>query len=169
VQDWLVDREWRGGRDWNYTPAFPVPSGGDTGFVRLNIKGRERDGFLPQAEEDRADFVAFLCDNLRALRVKDTGEPVVSDITFAKDAFPGPCSYLLPDLILRWKPEKPAKEIWSEELGSIKAELKTGRGGLHTGDGFAILAGAVERLDNQIPPLRDVRDYKDFVTALLDA
>ena len=25
VQDWLVDREWRGGKDWKTTPAFPVP------------------------------------------------------------------------------------------------------------------------------------------------
>ena len=53
VQDWLVDREWRGGRDWKSTPAFPVPGGGDTGFIRLNIKGRERDGCLPSSEAER--------------------------------------------------------------------------------------------------------------------
>jgi predicted AlkP superfamily phosphohydrolase/phosphomutase len=169
VQDWLIDREWRGGKDWASTPAFPVPSGGDTGFIRLNIKGRERDGFLSPSEEQRSGYVDFLCDNLRALRVKDTGEPLVSEIVFAKDEFPGSRSYLLPDLILLWKPERPAKEIWSEQLGSIKAELKTGRGGIHTGGGFAILAGALDRLDNQVPPLRDVRDYKGFVTALLGA
>jgi hypothetical protein len=168
VQDWLIDREWRGENDWASTPAFPVPGGGDTGFIRLNIKGRERDGFSP-SEEERSGYVDFLCDNLRALRVKDTGEPLVSEIFFAKDEFPGPRSFLLPDLILLWKPERPAKEIWSERFGSIKAELKTGRGGIHTGDGFAILAGALDRLDNQVPPLRDVRDYKGFVTALLGA
>jgi predicted AlkP superfamily phosphohydrolase/phosphomutase len=169
VQDWLIDREWRGGKDWASTPAFPVPGGGDIGFIRLNIKGRERDGFLPPSEEERAGYVDFLCANLRALRVKDTGEPLVGEIVFTKDEFPGERSYLLPDLILRWKPERPAKEIWSEQLGSIKAELKTGRGGIHTGDGFAILAGALDRLDNQVPPLGDVRDYKGFVTALLGA
>ena len=167
VQDWLIDREWRGGKDWKSTPAFPVPGGGDTGFIRLNVKGRERDGFLPSSEAERAGFVEFLCDSLRALRVKETNEPLVRDIFFAQEEFPGPRSYLLPDLILLWKPERPAKEIWSEELGSIKAELKTGRGGIHTGEGFAILAGALDRLDNQVPPLRDIRDYKGFATALL--
>ena len=169
VQDWLIDREWRGGKDWAATPAFAVPGGGDTGFIRLNIEGRERDGYLSSSEDERSGYVDFLCENLRALRVKDTGEPLVSEIFFAKDEFPGPRSFLLPDLILLWKPERPAKEIWSEQLGSIKAELKTGRGGLHTGDGFAILGGALDRLDNQVPPLEDVRDYKGFVTALLGA
>jgi hypothetical protein len=101
--------------------------------------------------------------------VKDTNEPLVREITFADKEFPGSRQYLLPDLILRWKPQRPAKEIWSEKLGSIKAELKTGRGGIHTGDGFAILAGALDRLDNQVPPLTDIRDYKGFVTELLGA
>jgi len=169
VQDWLIDREWGGGRHWKSTPAFPVPGGGDTGYIRLNIKGRERDGFLPSSEKDRAGYVEFLCDNLRALRLKETNQPLVRDIFFAQQEFPGPRSYLLPDLILLWKPERPAKEIWSQELGSIKAELKTGRGAIHTGDGFAILAGALDRLDNQVPPLNDIQDYKGFVTALLAA
>jgi predicted AlkP superfamily phosphohydrolase/phosphomutase len=169
VQDWLIDREWRGGRDWTSTPAFAVPGGGDVGFIRLNIKGRERDGFLPPAAEERADYVEFLCTCLHELRVKDTNEPLVREITFADKEFPGSRRYLLPDLILKWKPQRPAKEIWSETLGSIKAELKTGRGGIHTGDGFAILAGALDRLDNQVPALTDIRDYKGFVTELLGA
>ena len=169
VQDWLIDREWRGGKDWKSTPAFPVPGGGDTGFIRLNIEGRERDGFLPSSAEERADYVEFLCDSLRELRVKETDEPLVREITFADKEFPGSRSYLLPDLILSWNPQRPAKEIWSEKLGSIKAELKTGRGGIHTGEGFAILAGALDRLDNQVPALRDIRDYKSFVTELLGA
>ena len=61
VQDWLIDREWRGGKDWMSTPAFPVPGGGDVGFIRLNIQGRERDGFLPASGEGRNDYVEFLC------------------------------------------------------------------------------------------------------------
>ena len=84
VQDWLIDREWRGGRDWKSTPAFPVPGGGDTGFIRLNIKGRERDGFLPSSEEERGDYVEFLCESLRELRVRETNEPLVREIAFAR-------------------------------------------------------------------------------------
>ncbi len=135
------------------------------GFIRLNIKGRERDGFLSADETDV--YTEFLCERLRELRVKETDEPLVREIASAETMFPGERSYLLPDLIVLWKPERPANEIWSERLGSIKAELKTGRGGIHTGDGFAVLAGALERMDNQIPELRDIRDYKGFVTELL--
>ena len=61
-----------------------------------------------------------------------------------------------------WQPEAPATEIWSEQLGTFTGELKTGRGGNHTGDSFAVLAGAL-RGANHLPPLTDVRDYKPLV------
>jgi predicted AlkP superfamily phosphohydrolase/phosphomutase len=162
VQDWLVDREWRGGKNWTSTPAFPVPGGGDVGFVRLNIKGRERDGFLPASTEGRNDYVEFLCRALRGLRVKQTGEPLIKDIIMTEEEFQGPRSHLLPDILLLWKPDVPATEIYSDELGTIKATLKTGRGGNHTGDSFAILAGAIGD-PNELPPLSHVRDYGQFL------
>ena len=162
VQDWVVDREWRGGKDWKTTPAFPVPGGGDVGFVRLSIKGREREGFLPEAKEDREDYVSFLCEALRGLRVKTTGELLIKEIVFTEDEFPGPRSHWLPDLLLVWQPEAPATEIWSEQLGTFTGELKTGRGGNHTGDSFAVLAGTLCGA-NHLPPLTDVRDYKPLV------
>jgi predicted AlkP superfamily phosphohydrolase/phosphomutase len=166
IQDWLVDREWRGGKDWKRTPAFPVPCGGDVGFIRLNIIGRESEGCLPPSEKDRAPFVEFLCRQLRALRVKQTDEPLVRDIVMTRDMFPGPRSYLLPDLLVVWQPKSPASEIWSQELGTITAHLKTGRGGNHTGDSFAVLVGAIQD-DEELPPLRHLVDYKDLVTSLL--
>ena len=161
VQDWLVDREWRGGKDWKTTPAFPVPSGGDVGFVRLNVQGRERDGFL--AESDGvSDYVDFLCKQLKALRVSQTNEPLIDEIYLSKDEFPGSHNYLLPDVFLTWHPDAPATEISSPELGTIKATLKTGRGGTHTGDSFAVIAGATGALDGS-PPFSHVRDYKPFL------
>ena len=164
VQDWIVDREFRGGKDWKRTPAFQVPGGGDVGFIRLNIVGREREGCLP-ASKGQADYVDFLCRHLRALRVKETNEPLIRDIVMACEAFPGPRSYLLPDILLVWQPKSPATEIWSEELGSIVAHLKTGRGGNHTGDSFAVLTGAIN--PDELPPLRHITDLKDLVSVLL--
>ena len=138
VQDWIIDREWRGGKDWTITPGFAVPGGGDVGFVRLNLQGRERDGFLLEGD-DASDYVDFLCKQLKALRVKQTNEPLIDDIVLSRDAFPGSYNYLLPDVFLTWRPDSPATEICSPELGTIKATLKTGRGGTHTGDSFAII------------------------------
>lgn len=162
VQDWLIDREWRGGKDWAATPAFPVPSGGDVGFIRLNVKDRERDGFLPESGRGRDDYVDFLCKALRGLRVRPTGEPLVKDIVMSQDEFPGPRSHLLPDILLTWVPDAPATEIYSPELGTIKATLKTGRGGNHTGDAFAVLAGAMDNSE-RLNSLSHVCDYREFL------
>ena len=79
-----------------------------------------------------------------------------------EDEFQGPLSYLLPDMLLMWQPDAPATEIFSDELGTINATLKTGRGGNHTGDSFAIIAGASGELDG-LPPLSHIRDYGRFV------
>ena len=152
VQDWIVDREWRGGKDWTITPGFPVPGGGDVGFVRLNLQGRERDGFLREGD-DASDYVDFLSKQLKALRVKQTNEPLIDDIVLSRDAFPGSHNYLLPDVFLTWRPDAPATEICSPELGTIKATLKTGRGGTHTGDSFAIISGVGL---GELPPLSHV-------------
>jgi len=168
VQDWLVDREWRGGKDWKSTPAFPVPCGGDVGFVRLNIQDRERDGFLPVSGEGRNDYVEFLCRALRGLRVKQTGEPLIKDIVMTEEEFSGPFSHLLPDMLLMWQPKAPATEICSDEIGTISATLKTGRGGNHTGDSFAVLAGAIGDPE-RLPPLAHIRDYKHFLKQFLQA
>ena len=159
VQDWLIDREWRGGIDWKTTPAFPVPGGGDVGFVRLNVQGRERDGFLPT--DGVEDYVDFLCKQLKALAVKQTNEPLIDEIVRSRDAFPGSRNYLLPDLFLTWHPDCPATEISSPDLGTIQATLKTGRGGTHTGESFAVIAGACP--PGGLPPLSHIRDYALFL------
>lgn len=161
AQDWLVDREWRGGKNWKATPALPVPGSGDVGFVRLNILGRERDGFL-QGGDAVSAYTEFLRKQLLALRVKETGEHLIENFSFSRDEFPGRCAHVLPDVLLTWRPDRPATEIYSPELGTIKAVLKTGRGGSHTGDSFALIAGATGSF-GELTPLSHVRDYKTFV------
>jgi predicted AlkP superfamily phosphohydrolase/phosphomutase len=160
VQDWLVDREWRDGKDWKITPAFPVPGGGDVGFIRLNVQGREQDGFLP-AGDGVENYVDFLCTQLKALRVTQTNEPLIDEIVLSRDAFPGSHNYLLPDVFLPWHPEAPATEISSPDLGTIQATLKTGRGGTHTGESFAVIAGAGAL--SGLPSLSHIRDYKPYL------
>ena len=165
IQDLLVDREWRGGKNWATTPAFPVPGGGDVGFIRLNLQGRERDGFL-SGEGAHAEYLDFLCKQLKDLRVTRTNQTLVEKIALSRDEFPGPYNYLLPDVLVTWNPDYPATEIWSKELGTITATLKTGRGGNHTGDSFAVFAGAIGALD-VLPPVSHVRDYKQFLQRYL--
>lgn len=140
IQDWVVNRSFVGGLDWPKTPAFPVASGGE-GYIRLNIKGRERDGFFDPDSPTLAKYVDWLTNELSQIRVKETHEPLVKKITFLQSEFPGPCADMLPDLLLDWAPAAPVETIESRTIGAINASLNTGRGGNHTGDAFAIVFG----------------------------
>ena len=79
--------------DWSQTRAFAVPS--DTaGLVRLNLRGRERDGILDdrQAEEVLEELEAGL-----ATFELPSGEPVVRFTRRVHDAFgPGGKVSMLP-------------------------------------------------------------------------
>ena len=77
VQDWVVNRAVFGGMDWSRTPAFQVSSGGE-GYLRLNIKGREAQGFFEPDSPELQQYVDWLEDALLQIRVADTGEPLVN-------------------------------------------------------------------------------------------
>ncbi len=161
VQDWVVNRENVGGRDWSATPAFPVCMGGE-GMIRLNIKGRERDGYLDDSDGARRQYIEWLRDRLMAIKVRTTDEPLIIEFNLMHETFFGPRSEFLPDISLQWGPDQPAEEIYSEDIGVIQAELRTGRGGNHTGESFAILAGEVSP-NASLSCLRNIADYKDFI------
>ena len=110
VQDWVVNRAVIGGHDWSRTPAFPVSSGGE-GYLQLNIKGREAQGFFEPDSAELQDYVDWLEDALLQIRVSDTGEPLVNKVIRTKDVFPGRKNYLLPDLLLKWAPKAPVEHI----------------------------------------------------------
>ena len=168
VQDWLIDREWRGGKIWKQTPAFAVPGGGDVGFIRLNIVDRERDGCLPASESGRKPYIKFLCESLADLRIQPTNELLIREIIDLRSVFPGERSSHLPDIAVRWNTDRPVDEIRSEELGTVKAKLKTGRGGNHTGDSFAVVTGAYPS-EPFTAQLTHIANYKNFLTQLLTA
>jgi predicted AlkP superfamily phosphohydrolase/phosphomutase len=86
--------------DWDRTTVFAIP-GLYTGFLRVNLRGREPRGIV-----DPADYAALL-DRVEAdLRlVVDglTGEPAVERITRSADAFGGGIPQRLPDLFVEWR------------------------------------------------------------------
>ena len=140
VQDWVVNRAVFGGLDWSRTPAFQVSSGGE-GYLRLNIKGREAQGFFEPDSPELQQYVDWLEDALLQIRVADTGKPLVNRVLRTKDMFPGRKNHLLPDILLKWAPEAPVEHIWSEKIGDIRERLRTGRGGNHAGGSFVLVTG----------------------------
>ena len=88
-----------GGLKWPRTPAFRVSSGGE-GMLRLNIKGREAQGFFQPNSNELGDYVAWLKERLLEIRVKDTDEPLIRRISHPQELFPGPRRHFIPDLLL---------------------------------------------------------------------
>ncbi|MCM2268956.1 MAG: alkaline phosphatase family protein [Thermoanaerobaculia bacterium] len=164
VQDWVVNRSLVGGLDWSRTPAFATASGGE-GYIRLNLRGRERDGCLAPAEAP--EFVDFLERALLDLRVVATGRRLVADVVRMHERFPGPRAHRLPDLVARWVPAEPATRVASPALGEIAARLATGRGGNHTPEAFALFTGAAP-LGAALAVVRGIEDLGRYAAACLD-
>ncbi len=163
IQDWVVNRGVTGGLDWATTPAFRLASGGE-GYIRLNIKGRERAGCLEPGEV--AGYLSWLKDRLAEITVADTGAPFFRELIDVGAIMPGERSAYLPDLVIIYAPQEPVSAIESPAIGRLDAHLGTGRGGNHAPDAFMIVTGP-----GKFSPARDrvgdIRDMRGFIEALL--
>jgi predicted AlkP superfamily phosphohydrolase/phosphomutase len=138
VRDFVVDRAIAGGHDWARTPALAV-LGSTAGFVQLNLRGREKLGWLEPGSELCERYLKWLRESFEGFRISQTGAPLVQDLTPTRDAFPGPRQRALPDMIVTWTGVPTVSEIHSPTLGTIRSPLTTGRPGNHLPDGFSIL------------------------------
>lgn len=125
--------------DWSRTPAFVLPSD-QQGHIRLNVRGRERDGILDSAEaravEDR------IVEGIESFRDADGGEAVaavdrIRDVV-GEDA---PRLEALPDLVVRWsdRPSTGLTGVTSPRFGHVRRRgAGTGRAGGHTDEAWAL-------------------------------
>jgi predicted AlkP superfamily phosphohydrolase/phosphomutase len=125
------------GTDWSRTTVFAVP-GFYTGFLRVNLRGRE-----PQGIVDRAGYTALL-DRLEIdlRRVVDaaTGEPAVERITRTVDAFGGAIPELLPDVFVEWRLAASPRVRHPRAILQRRG-LGVPRANLHSRTGIAFMAG----------------------------
>jgi predicted AlkP superfamily phosphohydrolase/phosphomutase len=163
VRDWVVSREVTGGLDWRRTPGFALRA--DLyGFVRLNLRGRERDGLLPPDGDDVKRYVDRLLHVFTGLRTLEGDTPILRDVVPAREHLRGARERFLPDFILRWSDAYPATRVHSPEFGVIEAMPETGRTGEHRPEGFALVLGAGQ---HALPPLGHNRDFPGVVRHLL--
>jgi predicted AlkP superfamily phosphohydrolase/phosphomutase len=130
------------GVDWRKTRAFTVPSG-NCGYIRLNLRGRERDGIVDPKEAE--PLLERIASGLRTFRDPD-GTPTVRAIEFVSSSLG--CETLahpFPDLIVHWDerlPPHPA-EIRSAEFGAIAPSgWGSGRTGEHCDGAWAVVVPA---------------------------
>lgn len=151
VRDMIVNRQVTAGYNWEKTPGFALLSDFN-GYLRFNLKGRERRGMIEQGSELFAQYEIWLRRCFTDLRFFASKEPFVSEMVFSSNAFTGPRAGHLPDMIVTWTGSAPTTQVSSRLLGEIYAELKTGRGGNHGSDGFCILLEQGSRRWDEFKP-----------------
>ncbi|HEY7613677.1 MAG TPA: hypothetical protein VH764_11825 [Gemmatimonadales bacterium] len=133
--------------DWSKTEYFALPMDYN-GYVRLNLKGREREGVLDPKDADRV--LAELDDALRSFRDIESGRPVIRGTVRVDELVPGdsPRRRYLPDLIVLWDPPHPlgrSSGVVSDRFGEIRwpkgRRHASGRSGNHTPHGWFIAKG----------------------------
>jgi len=134
------------GVDWAQTRAFSPP-GDYHGHVRLNVRGREREGIV-----DPADVEALVGEIVSGLAsfVDPDGAPSVAGVDRTADVVGGAAALgQLPDLVVRWSDRAAVRLpfVTSERFGTVnRLGSGSGRSGNHTGEAWAVLmpgAGSV--------------------------
>src|SRR5262245_7247706 len=84
-------------------------------------------------------YVSWLREAFQSFTIADSREPLVKEITWTRDVFPGARQAMLPDAVVSWTGVPTASAIASSILGTIAADLPTGRSGNHHPEGFTIV------------------------------
>lgn len=147
------------GIGWEQTAAFCHPAD-NQGYVRLNLRGRERDGIVDPAEAD-----ALLDTIARGLATFDDpdGAAAVARVDRVREHHDGARTDQLPDLVVQWS-ERPAttlQGVHSRAFGDVlRRGTGSGRSGNHTpGDAWAVVVPGAHDLvvqDGRSPRLADV-------------
>jgi hypothetical protein len=144
---------------------FMSPNNFVVGGVRINLRGRERDGLVaPGSELDE------LCERLRhdllALVNVETGTPVVTAVERADRYYRRGQLDALPDLFLEWNHERPIEAIWSPRLGLIRGPYTHWRTGDHRPGGMLLVRAPGVEPRSALPPLA-IEDLGPSISAAL--
>ena len=104
--------------DWSRTRAFALTWAYD-GYLRLNQRRREPGGIVAAGAE-RQQLLRAVESAVRGLRLAGTDEPAARAVVRAQEAFLGPASDELPDLMVLWNNANPFDAIESEAVGRIE-------------------------------------------------
>jgi predicted AlkP superfamily phosphohydrolase/phosphomutase len=156
------------GVDWSHTRAFMMPND-DAGFVRLNLRGRERDGIVDPSDGEA--LLEMITTGLKTFKDPD-GRPAIKKVVRISElGIEGPRLAEMPDLVVQWNDRAVAATagVASTLYGEISSRgWGTGRTGCHTGDAWVLVVPARSRFK---APLKSphVVDIAATVCSLLGA
>jgi hypothetical protein len=133
--------------DWSRTRAFALASD-LPGFIRFNLKGREREGVV--AEGECASLAEELAEGLSTFTHWD-GAPCVRAMVSPKELYgEGVKLQQLPDQLVLWdeRPTNGAVGVRSERFGEVKrVGVGYGRAGSHGHGAMAMVQGGGMEVD----------------------
>jgi predicted AlkP superfamily phosphohydrolase/phosphomutase len=128
------------GTDWSQVRAFMLPSD-VLGYIRLNLRGREREGTVASDEADA--LIEEIVSGLTSFTDPD-GTPSIAAVERLPASSSKAGDPALPDLIVRWS-ERPASglhRVVSPSFGEVLRRGKgSGRSGNHNAEAWAVLVG----------------------------
>jgi predicted AlkP superfamily phosphohydrolase/phosphomutase len=140
LQDELLFRCYAARRDWRGWRAFAVPNDDCTGAIRINVRGRDKNGIV----EPGAEYESVCREIARELEVLTdplSGRRVVSRVTIIGKEFAGPYLDKLPDITVLWDSSFPWNTIHSPRFGTLHVPKQDRRSGSHTPHGFVLAKG----------------------------
>jgi predicted AlkP superfamily phosphohydrolase/phosphomutase len=134
------------GVQWDRTKAFMMPND-DAGYVRVNLRGRERDGIVEH--HDMEPLLEQITKGLLTFH-NDNGSSTIRKIWRVSElGYAGPYQHHLPDLVVQWNDQvvSPLMGVRSAQYGEITSPgWGTGRTGCHTGDAWALVVPGRSKL-----------------------
>ena len=154
--------------DWAATRAMAVP-GENKGYVRINLRGREREGIINAAEADALS--KEIVQGLMTFRDAGGAPTIVKVERISEMANGRAYNEQLPDLVVFWG-ESPAARldyVSSSKYGEVaRRGVGSGRSGNHTDDAWAIVIPGRSRIRAIGRPMR-ITDIGATVCSLLGA
>jgi len=138
-RDRILEDLWIQSVDWARSRAFAEPDLG-SGFVRLNVRGREPEGRVEPGEEYES-LIADLTADLEELSDARTGAPAVRRVYRRDEMAPGPNCDLLPDLVVGWTTDVRLDAVCHPRLGTVRERMRDVPTSEHTGAAFVIGTG----------------------------
>lgn len=147
------------GKNWDTVRAFSLPSDGP-GLVRLNVRGRELNGIVPESTVNA--LCKEIADGLQTYHDID-GKACIARIERPEEYLPhGRRMDRLPDLVVRWSDEQAVhlRGVTSPTYGTVLREGSgSGRSGNHVSGSRAIIvprSGTYRAIEGRTPHLVDL-------------
>ncbi|MBT8403461.1 MAG: alkaline phosphatase family protein [Gemmatimonadetes bacterium] len=156
-------------KDWGQTRITTVP-GENKGYLRVNLKGREREGIVDPSEVDA--LVAQVREGLLSFTDPD-GSPSIAKVEHMPEMTDeGSHVDQLPDLVVYWgdrPPDRQLTHVQSEVHGRVdRRGVGSGRSGNHVDDAWVVRVTGPSRMSELDRPLR-ITDIGATACGLLGA